>query len=169
MIYFTGDTHFGHAKVIQYASRPFVDAGEMDAEMVRRWNALVQPEDTVYHVGDVSLCKRARTLDLLAQLRGHKHLIFGNHDKAFRKDQAFLAHFESARDFAEIKAPDGMRRIVLCHYALRVWNKSHYGAWHLYGHSHGSLDDDKHALSLDVGVDCWAFAPVSYDAIKTRM
>jgi hypothetical protein len=29
--------------------------------------------------------------------------------------------------------------IVLCHYAMRVWNRSHHGAWHLYGHSRGNL------------------------------
>ena len=32
--------------------------------------------------------------------------------------------------------------IVLCHYAMRVWQKSHYGAWMLYGHSHGTLPDN---------------------------
>ncbi len=31
--------------------------------------------------------------------------------------------------------------IVICHYAMRVWNRSHHGAWHLYGHSHGNLPD----------------------------
>jgi hypothetical protein len=46
--------------------------------------------------------------------------------------------------------------IWLSHYAHRVWLRAHYGAWHLYGHSHHSLPDDPHARSLDVGVDATA-------------
>ena len=46
---------------------------------------------------------------------------------------------------------------------------SHVGAWHLYGHSHGLLPDDPNALSLDVGVDCWGFRPVSFAQIQACM
>jgi calcineurin-like phosphoesterase family protein len=40
---------------------------------------------------------------------------------------------------------------------------------YLYGHSHGNLEDLATDLSLDVGVDCWNFAPVSYEEIKKKM
>ena len=65
--------------------------------------------------------------------------------------------------------PKAKRRIVLCHYAFRVWNKSHRGAWHLYGHSHGSLPDDPNSLSFDAGVDCHEFTPISYERVKEIM
>lgn len=44
---------------------------------------------------------------------------------------------------------------MLFHYAMRVWNKSHHGSIHLYGHSHDSLDKDGeyNGLSMDVGMD----------------
>ncbi len=42
--------------------------------------------------------------------------------------------------------------IVLCHYAMRVSNRSHHGAWHLYGHSHGNLPEGPTSLSMDVGI-----------------
>lgn len=52
------------------------------------------------------------------------------------------------------------KRITLCHYAMRVWDKSHKGAVMLYGHSHDSLDCnretgdlDEYGLSMDVGMD----------------
>jgi calcineurin-like phosphoesterase family protein len=51
-------------------------------------------------------------------------------------------------------------QVVLCHYAMRVWRNAHHGALHFYGHSHGNLPGD--AQSLDVGVDCWDFAPASF-------
>ena len=43
-------------------------------------------------------------------------------------------------------------KFVLCHYALRVWNKHHRGSIHLYGHSHNSIDNS-HGKSMDVGID----------------
>lgn len=52
---------------------------------------------------------------------------------------------------------------------MRVWNKSHYGAWMLYGHSHGSLIDDPNSLSFDVGVDCHNYKPFSFEEVKEIM
>ncbi len=74
----------------------------------------------------------------------------------------------------EIKVLDndlsrGYQDIVMLHYSMRVWNKSHHGSWHLYGHSHGTLPDDPNSLSIDVGVDCHNYQPISYDEIKSIM
>lgn len=41
------------------------------------------------------------------------------------------------------------------------------GAWHLYGHSHGRLSPQ--GRSLDVGVDCHNFRPISLDELTERM
>jgi len=73
--FFTSDLHFGHANVIKYVPRPFKDVEEMDAELIRRWNAVVGPKDEVYVVGDFSLCKRARALEIATALNGVKYLI----------------------------------------------------------------------------------------------
>ncbi len=48
-VYFTADTHFNHANVLKYCARPFASIDEMNRELIARWNALVGPEDTVYH------------------------------------------------------------------------------------------------------------------------
>jgi calcineurin-like phosphoesterase family protein len=66
-------------------------------------------------------------------------------------------------------APRGVRDITLLHYALRVWNKSHYSSWHLYGHSHGSLPDDPNSMSFDVGIDCHNYTPISFEQVKAIM
>ena len=76
----------------------------------------------------------------------------------------------------------GKVKIVLMHYAMRVWNKSHWGMWHLYGHSHGSLPEDPKSMSFDVGVDAIAkryavdgiinpddYRPISYEEVKAIM
>lgn len=59
-------------------------------------------------------------------------------------------------------------RIWLSHYAHRVWPQSHYGSFHLYGHSHGNLPDDERSLSFDVGIDVLN-APISYNDVVERM
>ena len=74
------------------------------------------------------------------------------------------------QDYYELKvadadAPSGKQLIVLCHYAFRVWRNAHHGSWHLYGHSHGSLPSA--GRSMDVGVDCHDFSPISYEQVKT--
>jgi calcineurin-like phosphoesterase family protein len=59
--------------------------------------------------------------------------------------------------------------IVLHHYAQRVWNKSHYGSWHLYGHSHNKLPEIPGNLSFDIGVDGHQYQAWSYEEVKEKM
>ena len=170
--FFTSDLHFGHRNVIKYVPRPFSSVEEMDATMIERWNALVAPGDDVYIVGDFALCRPARAVEIAHALNGNKFLVRGNHDK--RVEGALHKCFAWVKDVYTAKVPDadapgGVQRIVLYHYAMRVWDGSHYGAWSLYGHSHGNLADDPNSLSFDIGVDCWDYRPVSYAEVKARM
>jgi len=59
------------------------------------------------------------------------------------------------------------QHIVVCHYAMRTWGKSHWNSWQLHGHSHGMLESI--GKQYDVGVDCNDFYPVSFDKIKIIM
>lgn len=174
MYFFTSDTHFGHPNILRYSNRPFQDIGDHDRQLTERWNRVVHPADTVYHLGDFCLGKPERAIELARSLHGHKHLILGNHDRHLEKNKDFLACFESVGVLKTIKIPDETlpgrnQLIVLCHYAMLVWDRSHYGVWQLHGHSHGSLPEDPHALRLDVGVDCHGYRPVGYEQIRTLM
>jgi calcineurin-like phosphoesterase family protein len=83
-------------------------------------------------------------------------LIYGNHDNMIRQNKGLRERFASVQDVKEIKVTlaDGTRQdIVMNHFAQRVWNKAHYGAWHLYGHSHGDLESEPYFKSMDVGID----------------
>lgn len=160
--------------MLKYSRRPFRDLDEMHSELVRRWNEVVTDRDTVYHLGDFALGKVDLAIEVATKLRGHKHIVWGNHDKHLRKNAKFLALFESNADLKTVKlqdpdAPDGIRRIVLCHFPLLTWDRAHYGSWATHGHSHGNLPDDPHAFRVDVGVDCWDYRPVSYEQLKQRM
>lgn len=141
--FYTADTHFGHASIIHNCARPFVDVDDMDAAMVARWNGVVGPDDIVYHLGDFGSPGQDRLAfrRLFHSLNGRKYLIIGNHD--VRSDGKL--HPEISRlpwatpptHLLEVK--DEGRRVILSHYAMRVWPASHHGSVHFYGHSHGRL------------------------------
>lgn len=151
---------------------------DMDDMLRTNWNDTVTPDDDVYHLGDVLFGSVVQAIELLCDLNFRKmYYIWGNHDSAMEELQrAIRAGKTPPRvhdrlvflgDMREIKVE--RQRITLCHYAMRTWNKSHHGAWHLYGHSHGSLPDDPNALSIDVGVDCHGFKPISFDEVAILM
>lgn len=162
MIFFTSDTHFGHTNIIKYCDRPFSNVQEMDEFLITEWNKVVRPNDTIYHLGDFCFSKNPDSI--LCRLNGKKHLIIGNHDNQKTIDSVF---WESVGHYKEISFEKQF--IVLCHYAMKVWNKSHRGAWHLYGHSHGTLPEDPFSFSFDAGVDCHDYKPISFEQIKERM
>ena len=127
----------------------------MDEALAARWNGVVGPQDTVWHLGDFAVRVRPdRAAALLDALNGIKHLIGGNNDPpAIRA----LSGWASVRDYAEIEV-DG-RSLVLCHYPLRAWNGQHRGSLQLHGHSHGRLKPLPR--QFDVGVDAREFRPVT--------
>jgi calcineurin-like phosphoesterase family protein len=160
-IWFTADTHFKHARANMLMHRPFSSIEEMDETMIARWNERVSKKDTIYHLGDFAFTDHD---PYLARLNGIKHLEPGNHDHSNRVKRA--TGWASIGGGLQEVTVNGVH-IVLCHYALRTWNRAHYGALHLYGHSHGNLPGDN--LSLDVGVDCWNFYPTSLEEIQLKL
>lgn len=151
--FYISDTHFGHVNIIKYSKRPFHSVQEMNECMIENWNSIVKPSDNVFHLGDFSYLKYKDLKDLLYNLNGFKMLILGNHDKEimkYRKELTGPKLFVAINDYGEINSAAGAK-IILCHYGMRVWNHSHHGAIHLYGHSHGTLPPL--GKSVDVGVD----------------
>lgn len=159
-VWFTADTHFGHGGALGLYRRPFASVAAMNAALVERWNAVVGPDDDVWHLGDFALRIDApEAAALLRALNGRKHLVTGNNDTA---QVAALSDWASVQTYAELSV-DGLR-LVLCHYAFRTWNGMAKGAMNLHGHSHGRLKPLPR--QVDVGVDCWDFRPVGVEQIR---
>jgi len=177
-LFFTSDTHFGHKKQADY--RRFLNIERMDDFLVKTWNARVQPRDTVYHLGDVSFHNAADTVAILRRLNGSIKLVPGNHDTSKVLKTIQLApdlRLEILPPLTDIKASEGLldgtsevTRLVLCHFPMLAWNRSHYGVPLLHGHSHGSCVYPKPDMRiLDVGVDVHGLAPISLKKIKEIM
>ena len=164
-IWLTGDTHFQHKALVQFFRKQFATVEEMDETMVENWNKRVKKGDRVYHLGDFALGAASSARVIADRLNGQIFLIRGNHDRV--ADHKLMAdRFVWIKDYFGLKI--GEQKIYLCHYAMRTWNCMHHGSWMLHGHSHGSLPELDHR-SFDVGVDCWNFAPVSYDEVAAKM
>lgn len=164
MIYYTSDSHYFHKNILKYAGRPFENVDAMNRALVERWNAVVKPEDTVWHLGDFALGGQEKNIrTIVPQLNGTIHLVLGNHDDP--EAVAAAGQFASVQNAAHIY--DGNDSVYLHHYACRVWPKSHRGGFMLFGHSHAELPPI--ARSLDVGVDAWDYTPTTMTQIKRRL
>lgn len=131
-VFVTSDTHFGHAGVCRFERadgsgklRPWSDPAEMDEAMVAKWNAVVGPNDRVYHLGDVVINRKA--LVTLGRLNGTKILIKGNHD-------VFKLH-EYTQYFEDIRAYHVMNNFIFSHIPVHRDSKGRFDG-NVHGHTH---------------------------------
>ena len=133
---YISDWHYNHNNILYFDNRPFKTIAEHDAELIRRWNAAVNPCDTVYVLGDMFWCNMTAAIEVLKQLNGNIILIKGNHDRCH--DARLLKCFAKVCDYLEIE--DGEDHIVLSHYPIPCF-KNHFYDWlHFYGHVHTSFE-----------------------------
>jgi len=167
MNWYTADTHAYHGNIIKYCDRPFASTDEINEVMITNINDRVAPDDILFHLGDWTFGPRSdRSLQIKNATDFRKQinckniiLIQGNHDYLVHVPE-FRNLFSKIHVIVETYDSIVKQKIVLCHYAMRVWNASHHGRWHLYGHSHGHLDPID-TFSFDVGVDCHNFCPIN--------
>lgn len=187
-MWFTADLHLGHGNIIKYCQRPFLskEEGERaaadarggwkvsretvdrhDSALIDAINDRAGEKDTLWILGDFCLgsyevAKRYRER---IQCR-HVHFVRGNHDLPGYDDL-----FEKVIDQGMVKF--GGKKIWLNHYPMRSWDKSFHGAWHLYGHVHGRLQEEDaetpKLLVRDVGVDAAGYVPLSFTELADYM
>jgi len=164
MIYFTADTHFDHYNIIKYCNRPFETVEEMNATLINNWNSVVGDQDLVYHLGDFAFVKNGwygveRINEILYELKGEVHLIYGNHDKL---DLVTHADFESVMKVTNIQHKG--QKYILRHHPLNNWDAINNICWWLVAHTHTTHNINP--PQINVGVDCWDLTPVSLDEIS---
>ncbi|MDR6868697.1 calcineurin-like phosphoesterase family protein [Microbacterium resistens] len=128
--FYTSDLHLGHDKVA--AIRGFEYPGDHDEALALNWVANVQPEDTVYVLGDVTgtsaTAKVEAALGVLTRLPGKKHLIAGNHDPVHPMHRStFAKWFPRYAEVFETITPFLRRRIGGHEVALSHFPYASYG------------------------------------------
>ena len=182
-VYFASDFHIGHQNVIKFDSRPFEDLQDMHNKLIENWNSVVGENDLVFYLGDFSFKDRGSGKWFRDQLNGKIHFIMGNHDRMrivghLGFDKIYGDDTALGGATIEIKDDDanrGYQTIVLCHYPILSWNKSHHGSWHIHGHCHQSLAKNPEMewyykrKVIDAGVNGLGYTPISYTELKKIM
>lgn len=161
-VFFTSDTHFSHAKIIEYANRPFANVDDMNAALIRNWNTTVGKTDTVYFLGDFAFGTQQSGIGILNSLHGDIHLIIGNHD---RPTICASPRWSSVQPYKEIN--HNGRLICMFHYPIASWKNVGHGSYHFHGHSHGNYPGNRQML--DVGVDLHGYKPITFEQAEAAM
>lgn len=162
-IYFIADTHFGHEAMLHYENRPFKDLKEMEEVLIRNWNETVDPEDTVFMLGDFAFGNKEEVTRLCHALNGKKTLVLGNHDTE-TPEWYRSCGFDEASAWPIII--EGFW--ILSHEPLYINTNMPYA--NIYGHIHGNPSyKDYSKQSFCACVERTGYRPVSFDEIKAKV
>ena len=170
MVYFTSDLHFCHDKDFVWQARGFESIDEMNAEIVRRWNEVVYPDDDVYVLGDLMLGNNEEGIKLIKALKGKLHIVRGNHDTDVR-----MQLYSQCWNVVEITEGQYLKvngqNFYLCHYPTMTSNlektanlKGHI--INLFGHTHQKTNFYQGIpFMYHVGLDSHNCKPVSLEEV----
>lgn len=171
-MWFCSDLHFNHLNILKFQKERREAMGITDDMsdteklhkhnewIINMWNMTVKKEDHIYILGDVSFGTTEETRKILERLKGHKHLIIGNHDKSCRGLENYFVSVSQIKEFPIKKHQyDFLEEniyLVLCHFPMVAWNRRLHGAFQVHGHTHNSLKDinnESGELRVDIGLD----------------
>jgi calcineurin-like phosphoesterase family protein len=171
--WFTSDLHLGHKNILSYDPRPFSSIEEHDAAILGNLQALVKPWDDLYILGDFGFSKEDALIAYFLQLPNcNRYFIKGNHDRSKLHCKLYAKYGTYLGEQKRIKIKEDGQEIVLNHFPMRSWDKSHHNTtFHLYGHHHGGLSPEfsNWGKSMDVGINTNFYFPYEYQQIKTLL
>lgn len=152
-IWAASDLHLGHTNIVRGCSqwenksacRNFDTLKEHDETIINNINKYVKENDILYLLGDFVMGGKTNVWKYRDMINCKTiHLCLGNHDIHIEKDAKLNERPESARQLftsvqTRINKKIGKFRFIMDHYAMRTWDKAHYGTIMLHGHSHNSL------------------------------
>lgn len=159
--YIITDTHF-NGRV--YPTPNYTDL------IFEHWSAMVKPEDTIIHGGDICSGKFAAIADRIKSMPGRKILTRGNHDCS--KNEKYLEVFD------EVHLQYVKDRVVYSHFPVdpRIYNCD----YNVFGHFHRYPTGMKDSLVLRYRdfwsyernftfvIEDWEFKPVDVDVFVKK-
>ena len=162
--YFIADTHFGHDAIIRYENRPFKDTKNQEEYLIKNWNDIVKPEDTVYVLGDFGMSdSKKETERLCRMLNGNKILVRGNHDTQ-EPEWYRQCGFKEASPWPIIY----QNFWILSHEPLYINENMPYA--NIYGHVHANPTyKDVSRQSVCVCVERTEYKPISFEELRKKV
>lgn len=183
-----------HWNVPLWQSRGYASAEEAAQDKIKKINARVGENDTIYFLGDGFLnATDSQVQGWLSQIVCQNiRYLWGNHESnMYRLYKQTIAekypdlspnveiyplkmgNVEFLGNHLEIEV--GKQKIIMNHFPLRIWHKNGHGAWMLSGHSHltdkGRAPNSQRAKAMDCGwdwkKDLWSFEELR-DIMSTK-
>lgn len=127
--YLITDSHFAHERMIKYCGRP----ADFDQRIINQWQATIQPQDIVYHLGDVTWGPQGQLQQIMNGLPGTKILVRGNHDRNHSNNWFVQAGFSAVVEKAQVSGA------ILSHFpALMTQEEIDFGIINIHGHFHNN-------------------------------
>ena len=185
-IFITSDHHFLHKGILKH--RPLFSTVEEQTDIiVRNWKKMIQPDDTVYLLGDISMGAWREALVIISALPGVKNLVVGNHDRCspampngHNYVRPYYAVFESVVQSLAINHK-GMK-IAMSHYPYSgdhtdedrhaMWRLTDTGVPLVHGHTHST---EKFSLStkgtpqVNVSLEAWDYHPAPLSEVHSLL
>lgn len=168
--WFISDTHFGHANMLGFKGtdglpirRGFRDVEHMDEHMIERWNSVVKPGDTVFHLGDFAMNPK-EIMRVRPRLQGKINLVLGNHDRA---QLSQYRYFQKVRGWYHFTEPGAAMVCTHCPLHESGFLARYDGTCiNVHGHIHARVIPD--AKYVNVCVEQTDYLPVHYDTLMQR-
>lgn len=178
--YFTSDLHLSHDTLMRgYRGTIFSSAEEHNKTITAnllslpRGCNLVIAGDLFWKHGSEAIKK---FFDEFQKRKINIHIVYGNHDKINWFNHKAIKSQGHKKVFSIDKQP-----ITVDHYNGCVWNKSHYNAWLLFGHTHlgdstyekskqlSMFDTYNMGKKLNINIEMHNFKPWSFEEVKEHM
>lgn len=161
--FFISDLHLGHKRILEFSpTRQGPTLADHNQWLLDNWNKTVTEQDTVWVLGDVAFSQES--LDLIRQLKGHKNLVRGNHDKL--NTQSYLKYFNNVYGIYKLYGEFWLTHAPVHPNELR-------GKVNIHGHVHyNSIKTDDGKLDnryFNVSVEVLDGIPISLTEIKKRL
>lgn len=186
-LFFTSDTHYGHANICRATTswvgadnvtRDFNSLNHMNDTLVNNINEVVDENDILIHLGDWSFGGFEKISEFRSRiLCKNIYLVFGNHDHHIRRNKDDIQSlFKGCFDYLhlDLRIPNGKEvdkfTLVCMHFPIASWDGMNDGVIHLHGHvhlpPHLRIADGK---AMDVGVDGNGLKPILFQEIRSLM
>jgi len=154
-VFVISDLHLNHENIISYCKRPFDSVREMNRVLIKNWNYIVKPDDTVYFVGDMALGNSDKFIE---KLNGNIYFIWGNHDVTDDVDSMYES------------LPLSYKGIEFLFVHDPVMAPAGFEGWIIHGHHHNNQPNiypffDPEKKRVNVSVELVKYQPVSLDYI----
>lgn len=156
-IFVTSDLFLG--KTSKALNRKFLNIESMNLEIIKKWNQVVNTNDTVYILGNFCWDPITCT-EVIPNLNGKIKLLRGEFDKSFILKESLFKNVEVLNnDIIEVKLNN--IEYILSHYPLEYWKNKNENSIHLHGSNIKIKSNLNKMNRFNVMIELWGYKPIN--------